>query len=167
MTKIFMYIWIFLLLVNFILLFVKMFSISETHVKFGIGIKFLFLHFFVIMSLGYYFSVIEPFFLNGKEPNLNATILLLFSILGVYVGFSFRFQCKGKYYIWFNGLYIRKVSSDTIKYIIFYVKKGQTQKIKFVRDGKNITFRFGNYFEYVIYKFAHENKIHIKRKKYS
>jgi len=146
---------------NAIMIIFKLFDTSEKKICFSFWAKLLTLQFFMVISIAQIYSLIYRGSIYANP--VWALIIFIFSLYSVYAAFSFKYSYDSNFYYWFNGIITMKIDGSKLKKIIIY-KKAKNQNAKkfgFVFENKIIRMRNDLGIDFMIKKYASENKIPI------
>ncbi len=132
-------VWLVIFLIHALTGSVKLFDINTKRIAFGVFFRTLPVHFVIGVGAGILYTLLDGRSVNGIYPyGLVMLAAVSYMIYAVYV---FGYQIIDSEFIWFNGLFRRRVSASDLKSIELLQRKNATVRIKLVTSKKTYTLR--------------------------
>jgi hypothetical protein len=154
--------WGTLMLINFLLMLAKMFSIKNNVIKFSWVSKSFLVSGVLLMTSIFTFNGTENVFELPKSTIVLIIILSLTFLYSIYAVFFFRYGYTNDYFFWFNGIKIKRVSASKIREIQFIVRGSGILRFKFVTQNGTEKIENSIGIENFIEQFAETNGIEVK-----
>jgi hypothetical protein len=160
--KIILNIWLAFFLLNLCIIGFKPFKYENQRITFSIWPRIATIQFLFLVILGLFVSL--DTLISDSSQFRWASAIFLMAIYFIYATGMFRYEIRPNEFIWFNGLFLRRVDANSLRQITFLLKGTIVRKIEFELDGQTKRFRNDLQIENLISLFAKNINMPITRK---